>query len=149
MIKKEGSGIDYIPFDDSEYVGSDSAFAFSNDKSTEYRKYSTHDTSQAGTYYIAYNAKLEFLDGTLSTTGFSFNEEDIFSWTVVDPCLSPYRSSVQGPSYFNGEVVNYQLGSGVSSVWYHNSANFTAFPYFCGDVTVTLDLDTDQQAWVS
>ena len=114
-----------------------------------YKKLSSIYKTQAGTYYIAYNAKLEFLDGTSIETGFSDNEGDIFSWTVVDPCMSPEYSSVQGPSYFNGTVVNYQLGSGVSSVWHHNSANFTASPHLCGDVTVTLDLDTDQQAWFS
>ena len=150
FIMKEGSDSEgYLNFYDSEHTTNGFGNTFQANSRGGYRKISSTDTTQAGTYYIAYNARLEFLDGTYSETGFSDNEGDIFSWTVVDPCTSPDYSSVQGPSYFNGTVVNYQLGSGVSSVWHHNSANFTAYPVFCGDVTVTLDLDTDQQAWLS
>ena len=146
-IKKENSGeTEYLPLRDSPHGGVGNG-AFKSDGLTVLKKTHTDDTSQAGIYEFQWRSGLIFLDATKTHFPYSTIEADVFRWTVIDPCMSPTLSSVQGPSYFGGTVVSYQLGSGILPVLHHSSQNFTAYPTFCGDVTVTVDLDQDQEAW--
>ena len=75
----------------------------------------TTDLSIVGTYYFAYSAYLQFDDSSRATILKSELPEDIFSWTVKDPCLDIEHSSILGPSS-SVKSIDYELGSGVAKL---------------------------------